>query len=710
MEWAVEKALEASGFPGLNPPQQAAVDKGVLEKSMIVAAPTASGKTLIAEIAALDTIKKGGKVVYVVPLKALASEKHEEFREKYGPLGVKVGLSIGDLDSSEPWLASKDLIIATSEKLDSLMRHKVPWISQVGLVVADEIHLLNDPGRGPTLEVVLTRLMKEASPRILGLSATISNYMELAGWLGAESVFSEYRPVRLSRGIFFDGELSVEGQSRKLREGDPVEALVEEALSKGKQALAFISTRRGTEAAAERASSVVRERLTAQETMHLAVLSERVRKVLEHPTRQCERLALCLKGGTAFHHAGLTNKQRSLVEKAFRDGLVKSIFATPTLAAGMNLPAWMVIVRDLKRFTHMGMDFLPTLEIQQMLGRAGRPKYDTEGLGILIAKSSREAEHAWEEYINGETERIQSKLGVEPVLRMHVLSLIASELVSDMAGLMEFFSGTFLYSQYKDRAGLEAMLGNVVGMLKDFSFIEGSAASPDNPFRSASQLSEGESLSATRMGKRVSELYLDPITAHKILEGMGKASGEDLPILQLICNTIEMRPLLGIRKAEIEDIEEAIVKNELSFLERVPQEWHVDYEDFQRSVKTALLFMSWADENGEDRIMERFGTAPGELRVRLSNADWLLYATQELAHLSGRTGLVNPMRKLRLRLRHGVKAELLPLVKLKGIGRARARRLFNAGFRGPGELRRASGEELSRLVGPAVAESIRGQV
>ena len=197
----MKKVLELSGFDSLNPVQKLAVDNGVLDgKSLVLAAPTASGKTLVAEMAALNAVMQGMKVVYIVPLKALASEKYDEFKKKYEPMGIRTAMSIGDLDSSDPWLARYDIIIVTSEKMDSLLRRGIPWISEIGLVVADEVHLLDSPDRGPTLEVVLTRLRQVASPSILALSATISNYEEIAGWLDAGFVKSDWRPVDLHSG------------------------------------------------------------------------------------------------------------------------------------------------------------------------------------------------------------------------------------------------------------------------------------------------------------------------------------------------------------------------------------------------------------------------------------------------------------------------------------------------------------------------------
>ena len=193
----------------LRPAQEKSIKKGLLEgRSLLVCTPTASGKTLIAELAALKSIIEGkGKAVYIVPLKALAAEKYRNFKKRYGNI-IKVALSIGDIDSSDHYIAEYDLIVTTSEKLDSLIRHHSPWISGVKTIIVDEIHLLNDAERGPTLEILLTilkQLLKNA--QIIGLSATIGNAEELAEWLDAELVVDEWRPVKLEKGIYFEGEI-----------------------------------------------------------------------------------------------------------------------------------------------------------------------------------------------------------------------------------------------------------------------------------------------------------------------------------------------------------------------------------------------------------------------------------------------------------------------------------------------------------------------
>ena len=193
----------------LRPCQEKALKAGLLEnKSMLVCTPTASGKTLIAELAAIDSITKGrGKAIYIVPLKALASEKFRDFTRKYSKL-AKVTLSIGDLDDSDPYLERYDFIICTAEKLDSLIRHKAAWLKDVAVIIVDEIHMMDDVKRGPTLEILIT-LMKKLlkNVQIIGLSATIGNPKELAEWLDAELVVDTWRPVKLKKGVMFENKV-----------------------------------------------------------------------------------------------------------------------------------------------------------------------------------------------------------------------------------------------------------------------------------------------------------------------------------------------------------------------------------------------------------------------------------------------------------------------------------------------------------------------
>lgn len=693
----VKESLLMEGIEKLNPPQKMAVEKGALDyKSLIVASPTASGKTLIAELAFLKTIlEKRQKAVYIVPLRALAYEKYKDFK-KYQSLGIKVGLSVGDYDSKDAWLANRDLIIVTVEKLDSILRHNPIWVREIGLIIADEIHLLNDESRGPTLEIVLTKLKRDTNAQILGLSATISNSIDIAEWLGSELVKSNYRPVKLYEGVY-NGECVKFLEKRDINIGGrypkhPGEILLaDETVSKGKQALVFLSSRRNAEKSAEDIGRYTKRLLTGEEKKKLEKLGEKILAVPSHPTRQCERLASCVRNGTAFHHAGLQHGQRTLVEDSFRENVIKIISATPTLAAGVNLPAWRVIIRDAKRYyAGYGSVYIPVLEYQQMAGRAGRPKYDKEGEAVLIGRNEMEAETLTERFIMGEPENIYSKLSVEPILRTHVLSLISTT-VRNESQLLDFFSETFFAHQYGDISRIENMLYNIVERLEEQKFIK-----------------RDSGLEVTRIGKRVAELYLDPETAYKLINGMRHELGE-LDYLLLVSSTNEMDPF-RVRKSEIEKIEEKMIGIEDKIKLEIPSNWDIEYDNFLNYFKTSLVLGEWMNEKGEDFLLDNYGVAPGGLRTKINIADWLLYSCQELGNLLRLREEIKTVRKIRTRIKYGIKEELVRLVKLREIGRVRARILYDSGFRTLASLKKAPKERLGDLLGPKIAQKVMEQL
>ena len=726
----VKRISEIDKFDKLFPPQADAIKTGYLEgKNLVLAIPTCSGKTACAELAMLKTIfETGKKAIYLVPMKALAMEKHREFKEKYEPLGVRVAVSIGDYDKADTWLSKFDIIVTSNEKCDSLLRHNSPWFRDVGIIVADEIHMIDDSNRGPTLEIVLTKLRELSNAQILALSATIKNSNEIAEWLDAELVKSEYRPTKLYEGICCEGVVDFPNDRKNnflVKGGFEASVLLSEhVFRKGKQSLVFVSTRKGTQAEAERIGNKISRHLKKEERNKLLLLASNVEKSLEHSTTQCRRLADVIKKGVAFHNSGLAHKQKALIENAFRSGLLKSIAATSTLAYGVNLPSDFCIMRDVRRYYPVkGYDFIPVLEYKQCAGRAGRIKYSSEGRTIIVAKTRNEYEILKERFILGEPENITSKLGVEPVLRTHVLALIASGATSTKQELMDFFFKTFYAHQYRDLTKLEGIMNKVIGMLKEYGFIESESGdsekkeAEDSPFKKATRLlkKETEQLKPTLIGKRVAELYIDPLTAHKLIKNLERAHAKSValtnfPVLHLVANTMEMRPLMSMRKNDYEEIEELLAREEQSLLEPAPNQWDIGYDDFLRSIKTAHVLRQWAEEAGEDRLLDRYGVTPGEMRARLDNADWLLYSTQELALLLNFKPFLSPIRKSRLRLKYGVKEELLPLVRLKGLGRVRARKLWSSNVRSIKTLRDIPMTSLEGIIGPKTAEQVKDQL
>ncbi len=678
----IAKIEEHDRVTTLYPPQAEAIKAGALDgKNTVLSIPTASGKTLVAELVALNHIlSKKGKAVYIVPLRALAAEKYEEFKTKYLDL-CKVGISTGDFDSSGANLGNFDLLILTIEKMDSLMRHQADWIKEISLVILDEVHLIDSADRGPTLEIVATQL-RDLGAQILALSATIENSDELARWLDAKLVESDFRPIKLSRGVFFKGEIDFKEKSDlKLQnyntKTDSSVILSTDIVQNKAQALVFTNTRKGAESEAEKTAADIYKILDTKEKKELAHVSEQILSVLDSPTKQCKRLADCVKNGVAFHHAGLHAKQRTFVEKNFKENLIKVICATPTLAAGVNLPAKRVVIRDYKRFSTFGQEPIPVLEIHQMFGRAGRPKYDSEGEAVLIAKSETEFDQLWDIYIEGRPEEITSKLGVEPILRMHTLGII-SQMPKTKEDLYEFFGKTFYAFQYRDMSGLETIIDRILDQLFDWKFID---------------YKESGRFQCTKLGLRVAQLYLDPLTAHTLIELLERESIDEIVLLTILSDTAEMRPLLSVRSSE-----------ELAIYEQFEK---YDLDDEQvRAFKNAMIFFDWMNEISDDKIFDEYNMPPGTLRTKLDIADWLLYSLGEIALIINRDKIISKVNILRKRLKYGIKKELLPLIRIRDIGRVRARKLFNAGIKGIEYVRKAKPELLEKLLGVKIARKI----
>ena len=345
----------------------------------------------------LKTILDGrGKALYLVPLKSLAREKYIEFK-KYESLGITTSMSVGDYDSPGRSLHDADIVIVTTERADSLVRHKAEWINDVGIIVADEVHLINDPKRGPTLEMVLAKLTQIIRDiQIVALSATISNANQIAEWLGAELVRDTWRPVPLSEGVYLDGRISFyrdgKNTSRSINRirRDELADVVCDTLDEKGQVLVFVSSRRSTIAVAKKLAPFLRRYIPDDTLRQLSKGAAKIGRTPSAPEAS-KTLARLIANGAAFHHAGLDNQERALVEDYFKENLLKVIVATPTLAAGVNLPSRRVIIRDYRRYEpDRGSYPIPILEYKQMAGRAGRPKYDDYREAVLIARTEPE--------------------------------------------------------------------------------------------------------------------------------------------------------------------------------------------------------------------------------------------------------------------------------------------------------------------------------
>jgi len=676
-EW-LSGHLREAGIEELYPPQAEAVEKGVSEgESLVASVPTASGKTLIAELAMLSSVAHGGTALYIVPLRALASEKREEF-EEYEQYGLTVGVSTGNYEADGEWLASCDVIVATSEKVDSLVRNDAPWLRDLSCVVADEVHLVDDPGRGPTLEVTLAKLRRlNPSLQTVALSATIGNADVIADWLDAGLVDSDWRPIDLRKGVHYGQALHFDdGEKRELPvrgNEKPTAAIVRDTLDEDGSTLVFVNSRRNAEGAAKRLAGVTGEALTPAEEERLAAVASEIRDVSD--TETSDDLAAAVEQGAAFHHAGCAPEHRSLVEAAFRDRLIKVVSATPTLAAGVNTPSRRVVVRDWRRYDGSvgGMKPLSVLEVHQMFGRAGRPGLDPYGEALLLANGHDELDELFERYVWADPEAVESKLAAEPALRTHVLATVASGVAGSRTALLEFLDRTLYAAQTDERGRLERVTDDVLAYLVANEFLE----------------RDGDDLTATTLGHTVSRLYLDPMSAAEIIDGLrGADDPSAMGLYHLVCRTPDMYELY-LRSGDREEYTMLAHERGAELPGAAPSEFEEGrWEDWLSALKTARMLEDWASEVDEDRIAERYGVGPGDVRGKVDSAEWLLGAAERLAGELD-LGTAPAIREARVRVRHGVGEELIDLAGVSGVGRKRARRLYDAGIADRADLRAA---------------------
>lgn len=700
--------LEERGYVELYPPQEEAVKKGVLKgASVLLATPTASGKTLVALLAAgKKIIEEGSKVVYLTPLRALAAEKYEEFKmleslTKSDGSRINVRISTGDYDSSGEFLRDGDLLILTNERFDSILRHGASWVDDVKLYVADEVHLVGTPRRGATLESILTKIRAfSADTQIIGLSATITNGSTISKWLNADLINLKWRPVKLIEGVWEHGRIIyADGRIKAVKNTGRGAAIdvAADVLEDGGQALIFAETRRRAVSLSSKASEVTKDYLTQREKEELDEVSRRILAEAEE-TALSRALAEAVEQGSAFHHAGLAPIHRRIVEEAYKRGLIKILSATPTLAAGVNLPARRVIVSSLYRYDadYGGQNLLSVLEYKQMCGRAGRPKFDDIGETILIASPSFTKEELFENYIKGEPEPITSQFTDESTLRTHLLATVAGIPGLSDEELEEFFCKTLFALQYR-RTTVRIRLRRCLEALLRDGLVE----------------KIGRRYMATEFGKRISLLYIDPETGvlfKKALQRCKMGRRYDAGMIHLISITPDMSPKLALRSRDTAEAQEYIDEHSDEFLiEPYGDTYHLtDSEPF----RNVLVLDAWIREASEDTILEKYGVEPGDLYRITENAEWLLYSLKEVAKMLHIDHIVDAVEEIRLRVKYGVRSELLPLTKLEGVGRVRARALYTRGYTDLAKIASAKEEQLSAVpkIGPTLAKKIKKQV
>lgn len=637
-----------------NPAQQAVIDSDYIEKkdNFIISIPTASGKTVLGVLAMLKVLLKGGKVVYAVPLISLQNEKFKEFKvfEKYG---YKVG--------KHP--SSSDISVMVFESFDALTRFSLNTLHEIDLVIIDEFHMIGDYSRGPTIECAITRIKEQNKGiRIIALSATLQNMDEMAHWLEAEVVTHDYRPVPLHKEVLCAEEFGTKDKN------NIVFKILNDTLEDSSQMLTFVSTRRFTESLAQNMAKKIARYIPDGKREIFKDIAEDILEVPKRrnsqPTEVCYKLAECIENGIAFHHAGLFDKQKEIIEEEFVKGNLLMITATPSLMYGVNLPSKNVVIRDYNRWTDQGQTNIPVFDYEQMSGRAGRPGFDTEGYSYLIAKTYDEAFSLDEFYVHGEIEVTNSKLiDNEDAVLKQIITQVSSGFAKNIEELIEFFNKTFYGFQishtyntmsfgfsdesikYEISSALEYLIQN--GIIR---------VSPSG-------------LQTTTFGTLISKNNYAVKTAVK-LKDYSNMMGDEFNIGSLIyeiSKTHDMPKINTKFKSNKDNIKEVLSRYDV-------------YVSFvQNSEATAASLIEWINEHKEFEIENYLKVYAASTRRASYEASNIVKYFYDICEVLGNYKHLNEIDKLSSRLYYGVKEELIPLVVgIKRLGRQRARNLVDA--------------------------------
>ncbi|QZP36454.1 DEAD/DEAH box helicase [Halobaculum magnesiiphilum] len=674
---AVPKFADAFGFEEFNRMQREALP-AILERdeNVVAAAPTASGKTALAELAICETLENDGTALFIAPLRALTNEKEAEW-DRFEELGYSVYVVTGERDLNPRRAERADILVMTPEKTDSATRKhesaRYDFINDVDCCVIDEVHLLDSDKRGAVLEVTVSRLRRICNPRVVALSATMPNVGDVAEWLDAppETTFEfgdEYRPVDLETGVktYTHGDNSFADKYRRLYRALD---LAEPHIREEGQSLVFVSSRQDTVMAAKKARDEVGERdlemgACGDYDFHNAA------KELDNDT-----LRHSVVDGVAFHHAGLSKNDKDRVERWFKEGKIQLLFSTSTLAWGVNLPARCVVIRDTKYHDPLeGEVDISPLDVLQMLGRAGRPGYDDVGYGWVVCDRSDADKYRT---LLREGKEIESRLAED--LDSHLNAEIALGTISGLDDVMDWLETTFYYVRAGtkpdayDFEGIRDRVRDTLNSLVDRGFVE---------------TDERLGIEATTIGRLASKYYLRMETAERFADLADRETIDEDAVLRVVASAAEFDSASS-RSSEADAVD------------RVLSDVETDLEGGNRKVLAIL--------HGAVR-----GSVPSDLRsdawIIKQNALRLLAALREFADAVAGPRAANLVRRVEARVEHGVKREAVGLTAIEGVGEGRAESLSAGGLTAPADVVAAGADRLVRAgLSEGVAERVLRQ-
>lgn len=661
-----------------NPAQKAVIESGYLEdkSNYIISIPTASGKTVLGILPALKTILNGGKAVYAAPLLSIQNEKVKEFKA-FEEHGIKVG--------KHP--SNSDLSVMVFESFDALTRFSWNVLREVDTLIIDEFHMIGEYSRGPTLESAITRAkIINPSLRIIALSATLKNIDEIEQWLDGKTVEHDYRPVPLNKEVL-DAEMF-----NTKNKNDVIVKIVEKAIEDNSQALNFVSTRRFTESLATYVAKKIDKKTTNEQKHKFKQVADKLLEVPKKkgslPTTTCLKLAEAAEKGVVFHHAGLFNEQKEIIEDEFRKGNILMITATPSLMYGVNLPSKYVVIRDHTRWTSNGPASIPVFDYEQMSGRAGRPQYDDVGYSYLVAKTMDEAFDLEARYVNGEIELTNSKLiDNKDAIYKQIIAQIASSLSKNLDDLNDFFGKTLYGFQMKNNPSMSMFAQDSLNweLESALEFLLQNGIIRATP----------EGLKTTDFGNLIAKSNYAVETAVKIKEYV--STMEKLNPAEMIYALAETPdlPLISFKGRKSKDP----VRDKLS-------ECGLFAVDIGNPEATAVSLIEWIDERNEYEIENAYNVYSASTRRSAYEASRLVKFAKNTLEVLGNYSNLKDMDYLSARLYYGVKEDIIPLVVgVKRLGRKRARLLMKTFG---DNLSEASEKELQKVEG--IGSKLAGKV
>jgi len=648
------------------------------EDNVVVSAPTASGKTALAEIAISKTLQAGGTALFLAPLRALTNEKESEW-ERFEDLGYSVYVVTGERDLNPRRAERADILVMTPEKADSATRkhdsRRYGFITDVDCCLIDEVHLLDSDRRGSVLEVTVSRLRRLCAPRVVALSATMENVEDVAAWLDApaETTFQfgdDYRPVPLNADVktYSHGENAFADKYRRLYRALD---LSEPHIREEGQALVFVASRQDTVQAAKKARDEIVERdvpmgARGEYDFHTDAAE------LDNDT-----LRQSVLDGVGFHHAGLSRADKDRVEEWFKEGYIQLLFSTSTLAWGVNLPARCVVIRDTKLHDPLeGEVDMSPLDVLQMLGRAGRPGYDDMGYAWIVCDRA-DADKYRQLLRDGK--EIESRLADD--LDAHLNAEIALGTLGDVEDVMGWLETTFYYQRaqsapdrYAAGSDLREQVSATLADLVDDGFVE----------------MDDLRVEGTPLGRLASKFYLRLATARGFKDCADRAADapdefDERAILRAVAGATEFDSVSA--RSDEEDAVAAVIGSRGE-----------DLSAGQRKV-LAILHSSMS------------GTTPSELQsdawVIKQNALRMLAALRAFLDRFAGARAANLARRVEARVENGVSEDAAGLTAIDGVGPGRARTLAAEGYRTPADVVDAG---VSKLTSAGLSESVAERV